>query len=80
MHVPANEGRRPALDDAIAGEQAAIAAWRQLVAAAGDVYADDLMMGAAPQRYAGIGRTSLPRWKKDLPSSSDSGSNSLRPA
>ncbi len=33
------------LDDAIAYEQSAIDAWRRIVAAAGDVYADDLMMG-----------------------------------
>jgi hypothetical protein len=34
-----------ALDNAIAYERHAIEAWRQIVAAAGDVYADDLMMG-----------------------------------
>lgn len=35
-----------ALDDAIAYESKALDAWRQIVAAAGDVYADDLLMGA----------------------------------
>jgi hypothetical protein len=34
-----------ALDEAIAYERKAIEAWRQIVAAAGDVYTDDLMMG-----------------------------------
>ena len=34
-----------ALDDAIAAERSAMEAWRQLVAAAGDFYAEDLMMG-----------------------------------
>jgi len=48
-----------ALDDAIAQEQSAIAAWRQLVAAAGDVYADDLMMGARSAALCG-------HWKDEL--------------
>ncbi len=34
-----------ALEDAIAYERNAIEAWREIVAAAGDVYTDDLMMG-----------------------------------
>lgn len=47
-----------ALDDAIGAEQHAIGAWRELVAAAGDVYAPDLMMGvrncdAAPRVRSG---------------------------
>jgi len=48
-----------ALDDAMAHEQSAIAAWRQLVAAAGDVYADDLMMGARSAALCG-------HWKDEL--------------
>jgi len=40
-----------ALDEAIAGERRAIEAWEELVQAAGDVYADDLMMGV---RRAGL--------------------------
>ena len=34
-----------ALDDAISYERTAIVAWKQIVDAAGDIYADDLMMG-----------------------------------
>ena len=48
-----------ALDDAIADERSAIEAWRQLVAAAGDFYADDLMMGV---RGAGL----CGHWKDEL--------------
>ena len=48
-----------ALDDAIACERNAVEAWRQLVAAAGDVYADDLMMGV---RGAGL----CGHWKDEL--------------
>jgi hypothetical protein len=48
-----------ALDDAIAFERKAVAEWRQLVAAAGDVYADDLMMGV---RGAGL----CGHWKDEL--------------
>ena len=47
------------LDDAISGERHAIEAWRQLVAAAGDVYTDDLMMGV---RGAGL----CGHWKDEL--------------
>jgi hypothetical protein len=48
-----------ALDDAIAHEHSAVEAWRQLVAAAGDVYTDDLMMGV---RSAGL----CGHWKDEL--------------
>ena len=48
-----------ALDDAIAGEQNAITAWRQLVTAAGDFYADDLMMGVRGANLCG-------HWKDEL--------------
>jgi hypothetical protein len=48
-----------ALDDAIAAERSAVEAWRQLVAAAGDFYAQDLMMGV---RGAGL----CGHWKDEL--------------
>ena len=48
-----------ALDDAIACERAAIEEWRRLAAAAGDVYATDLMMGV---RSAGL----CGHWKDEL--------------
>jgi hypothetical protein len=44
-------GDAKALDDAIMYEHSAIGAWRQLVAAAGDAYTHDLMMGV---RGAGL--------------------------
>ncbi|HEY3324276.1 MAG TPA: hypothetical protein VGP72_27745 [Planctomycetota bacterium] len=47
------------LNEAIAHEQRAVEAWRQLAAAAGDVYADDLMMGV---RGAGL----CGHWKDEL--------------
>ncbi len=48
-----------ALGEAIEHERRAVAAWRQLVAAAGDVYADDLQMGL---REAGL----CGHWKDEL--------------
>jgi hypothetical protein len=48
-----------ALDDAISYERAAMEAWRQLVAAAGDFYSNDLMMGV---RGAGL----CGDWKDEL--------------
>lgn len=48
-----------ALDKAIAHERNAIEAWRQIVAAAGDVYADDLMMGVRVADLSG-------HWKDEL--------------
>jgi hypothetical protein len=48
-----------ALDDAIAAEWSAVEAWRQLVAAAGDFYADDLKMGV---RGAGL----CGHWRDEL--------------
>jgi len=47
------------LDDAITYERRAIEAWRQLVSAAGDVYADDLMMGVRNADLCG-------HWKDEL--------------
>ncbi len=48
-----------ALDDAIAYERQAIAAWRQIVAAAGDVYTENLMMGVCVANLCG-------HWKDEL--------------
>jgi hypothetical protein len=48
-----------ALDEAIVHEHHAIEAWRQLVAEAGDVYADDLMMGTRKADLCG-------HWKNEL--------------
>ncbi len=48
-----------ALDEAIAYERSAIDAWRQLVAAAGDFYTDDLMMGVRGANLCG-------HWKDEL--------------
>jgi hypothetical protein len=48
-----------AFDDAIAYERGAIEAWRQLVAAAGDFYTEDLMMGVRGASLCG-------HWKDEL--------------
>jgi len=48
-----------ALDDAIAGERSAVAAWRQIVDAAGDAYAGDLMFGARSRNLCGHWRDEL---------------------
>jgi len=55
-----------ALDDAIAHERAAIAAWEQVVAAAGDVYADDLMMGVRSAQLCGHWRDELALLREGL--------------
>lgn len=55
-----------ALDDAIAGEAEAVEAWRQLVAAAGDFYAEDLMMGARSRNLCGHWRDELAALEKGL--------------
>jgi hypothetical protein len=47
------------LDDAIAYERNAIAAWRQIVDAAGDTYASDLMMGRRDEDLCGHWRDEL---------------------
>jgi hypothetical protein len=54
------------LDDAIAYERSAIEAWRQLVAAAGDMYAPDLMMGARSRGLSGHWRDELAALEKGL--------------
>lgn len=48
-----------ALDDAIAFEAKAVEAWRKIVAAAGDVYADDLKLGVCVANLCG-------HWKDEL--------------
>lgn len=48
-----------ALENAIAHERNAIEAWRQIVAAAGDVYTDNLMMGVCVADLCG-------HWKNEL--------------
>jgi len=55
-----------ALDDAIAHEAQAIQAWEQLVAAAGDVYNDDLMMGLPSAGLSGHWKDELGALKKGL--------------
>jgi hypothetical protein len=50
-----------ALDAAIAGERNAVEAWRQIVTAAGDTYAADLMFGARSRDLCG-------NWKNELKS------------
>ncbi|MFI5377807.1 MAG: hypothetical protein ACHRHE_00755 [Tepidisphaerales bacterium] len=55
-----------ALDQAIAHETAAIDAWKQLVSAAGDVYARDLMFGVRGADLCGHWRDELPALEKSL--------------
>jgi hypothetical protein len=54
------------LDDAIARERDAVEAWRQLVAAAGDVYTDDLRMGVRGAGLCGHWRDELASLDKGL--------------
>lgn len=55
-----------ALNEAIAGERAAVDAWRQLVAAAGDVYTDNLMLGVCVADLCGHWRDELALLEKGL--------------
>jgi hypothetical protein len=55
-----------ALEQAIAHERHAVEAWRQLVAAAGDVYADDLMFGVRSASLCGHWRDELAAMEKGL--------------
>lgn len=55
-----------ALDAAITHEREAVEAWKQLVAAAGDTYADDLMMGNRKAGLCGHWRDELPALQKGL--------------
>jgi hypothetical protein len=55
-----------ALDDAIAHEGRAVEAWEQLVAAAGDTYADDLRMGLESAGLSGHWRDELAALREGL--------------
>jgi len=55
-----------ALDDAIAFERNAIDAWRQIVAAAGDLYAPDLLMGLREVEFEGIMHHLSGHWRDEL--------------
>jgi hypothetical protein len=55
-----------ALDEAIAYERRALEAWRALVRAAGDFYADDLMMGVRGAGLCGHWRDELPALEAGL--------------
>ena len=55
-----------ALDDAIAYESKAIEAWRKIVAAAGDVYAPDLMMGVHEAKHRDVNHHLSGHWKDEL--------------
>lgn len=57
-----------ALEDAIAYERNAIEAWRQLVAAAGDVYTNNLMMGVCIADLCGHWKDELVSLEKGLAS------------
>jgi hypothetical protein len=59
-------GDPKALDEAIGYERTAIEAWRQLVAAAGDFYNDDLMMGVRGAGLCGHWRDELGALEKGL--------------
>ena len=55
-----------ALDDAIRYERNAIQAWQQIVAAAGDVYANDLKMGVREAEFMNIDHHLCGHWKDEL--------------
>jgi hypothetical protein len=55
-----------ALEDAIGYERSAVEAWRQLVAAAGDFYAKDLMMGVRGANLCGHWQDELALLEKGL--------------
>ena len=55
-----------ALDEAIAHEGNAINAWRQIVEVAGDIYADDLMMGVRVADLSGHWKDELAALEKGL--------------
>src|SRR5205823_14763683 len=59
-------GDPKALDEAIGHERTAVEAWRQLVAAAGDVYTADLMMGVRGAGLCGHWRDELAALEKGL--------------
>jgi hypothetical protein len=80
------------LDAAISYEQKAIDAWKQVVAAAGDVYADNLLMGLQGGGNDGVKTDLTGHWKTELVAlekgldvlkeqrKSFSGNNSVKPA
>ena len=55
-----------ALDKAIGYEKNAIEAWRQIVQAAGDVYANDLKMGIRQSYFDGLTHHLTGHWKDEL--------------
>jgi hypothetical protein len=55
-----------ALDEAIGYERKAVEAWRKLVESAGDVYAEDLMMGARSAQLCGHWRDELAALEKGV--------------
>jgi hypothetical protein len=55
-----------ALDQAIAQEEQAVAAWARLVRAAGDVYADDIIMGVRRLDFCGHWRDELAALRKGV--------------
>ena len=55
-----------ALDQAISHERNAIEAWKKIVEAAGDVYADNLMMGVSEAAFEGISHHLSGHWKDEL--------------
>jgi hypothetical protein len=59
-------GDPAALDDAIDYESKAVEAWRQIVDAAGDTYAPDLMMGARTRNLCGNWKDELESLESDL--------------
>jgi hypothetical protein len=68
-----------ALDEAVVCERSAIEAWRQLVAAAGDFYADDLTMGVRGASLCGHWKDELGALEKGL-SSLERQRSEFRPA
>jgi hypothetical protein len=54
------------LEDAVAYERSAVDAWRQIVDAAGDFYADDLMMGVRGANLCGHWKDELAALEKGL--------------
>jgi hypothetical protein len=55
-----------ALDSAIAHERSAIAAWRQIISAAGNMYAGDLKFGLDKVTFEGITVELTGHWKDEL--------------
>ncbi len=55
-----------ALDDAISFESKAIKAWRGIVEAAGDIYAQDLMMGVREAGHRDMNHHLTGHWKDEL--------------